>query len=466
LTLFGRTFDGAEIASLISMILVLVLWISVWRGNRKESRWFKNWKAERKARRDAEIAAEGQLELEGLGGGNRAELDRVLAWAEGTRTGDLAELDPSPPGVVWAAVSVGPTECPGARRCPQGGTCFAEAARAAAAEADLIVVNQHLLGLDLVTDGSILPGKEITIERDGYRIYSGNVADWNFSYDLSGDSLALPSAVDGLAIVSQQTRTPGTAVAEKTGARVDAVLTEIGWPLPQRSISVGQATLDADVVGDSVNALAYLSQVADVSEPGAIFVSKTGAMTFRDRADLQGYTSGITFGPSGIPFTGIGIDFGSESLANAVSVTYTAGTVVAGTAVATDATSQTRYGVVDKTYATLLATAADAQALANWQVALYAEPQYRVDSLTVSLDGITATQAGQVLDLELGDAVQVSWTPNGVGAAVTQIVSIDGIEHQADPAQHLVTFTMSQTLAAFILDDPVFGVLDDDILGF
>jgi hypothetical protein len=314
--------------------------------------------------------------------------------------------------------------------------------------------------------GSILPGKEITIERDGKAIYSGNVADWNFAYDISGDSLAMPSAVDGLAIVAQQTRTPGTATAQLTGDRVNAVLTEIGWPLPQRSIAAGQATLDADVVGDNVNALAYLSQVADVSEPGAFFVGKTGAMTFRDRAQLQAYTSGVTFGPSGIPFTGIGIDYGSESLANAVSVTYTAGTVVAGTAVATDTTSQTRYGVVDKTYATLLATAADAQALANWQVALYAEPQYRVDSLTVSLDGITATQAGQVLDLELGDAVQVTWTPNGVGAAVTQIVSIDGIEHQADPAQHLVTFTMSQTLAAFILDDPTFGVLDSDVLGF
>jgi hypothetical protein len=314
--------------------------------------------------------------------------------------------------------------------------------------------------------GSILPGKEITIERDGKAIYSGNVADWNFAYDISGDSLAMPSAVDGLAIVAQQTRTPGTATAQLTGDRVNAVLTEIGWPLPQRSIAAGQATLDADYVGDNVNALAYLSQVADVSEPGAFFVGKTGAMTFRDRAQLQAYTSGVTFGPSGIPFTGIGIDYGSESLANAINVTYTAGTVVAGTAVATDATSQTRYGVVDKTYATLLATAADAQALANWQVALYAEPQYRVDSLTVSLDGITATQAGQVLDLELGDAVQVSWTPNGVGAAVTQIVSIDGIEHQADPTQHLVTFTMSQTLAAFILDDPTFGVLDSDVLGF
>lgn len=314
--------------------------------------------------------------------------------------------------------------------------------------------------------GSIKPGKEIVVERDGKAIYSGNVADWNFSYDLSGDSLALPSAVDGLAIVSQQTMTPGTEVSQKTGARVSAVLAEIGWPLPQQSISTGQATLDADYVGDNVNAMEYLSKVANVSEPGAIFVSKTGAMTFRDRADLQKYTSGITFGPSGIPFTGIGIDFGSESLFNSVTVTYTAGTVVAGTAVATDTASQTSYGVVDKTYMTLLASLADAQALANWQLSLYSEPVYRVNALTVNLDGMTSTQAGQVLDLELGDAVQVSWTPNGIGSAVTQIVSIDGIEHLATPAMHEVTFTLSQTLAAFILDDPVFGVLDDDILGF
>ena len=118
----------------------------------------------------AEIATEAQLELEGLGGGHRAELERVLEWAEDTRTGDLAELDPSPPGAVWAAVSVGPTECPGARRCPQGGNCFAEAARAAAAEADLVVVNQHLLGLDLVTDGSILPEHDLVVVDEAHQL--------------------------------------------------------------------------------------------------------------------------------------------------------------------------------------------------------------------------------------------------------------------------------------------------------
>jgi len=64
LTLFGRTFDGPEIASLISMLLVLVLWISVWRGNRRQTEWFRTWNAERKARREAEIAAEGGVPSE------------------------------------------------------------------------------------------------------------------------------------------------------------------------------------------------------------------------------------------------------------------------------------------------------------------------------------------------------------------------------------------------------------------
>jgi len=59
LTLFGRTLDGQEIVALVSLLLMLVLWIIVWRDNRRETNWFKAWNAERKARRDAEVAAEG-----------------------------------------------------------------------------------------------------------------------------------------------------------------------------------------------------------------------------------------------------------------------------------------------------------------------------------------------------------------------------------------------------------------------
>lgn len=310
--------------------------------------------------------------------------------------------------------------------------------------------------------GSIVPGKQITIDRDGADIYVGNVADWNFMYDLGGDATAEPSCTDGFAYLAQQTVTPGTQTAQATGARIAAVLSDVGWPSAQRSINTGVANLDADVVTAGTNALQYLQKVGDYSEPGAFFISKDGLATFRDRATLQAYTSGISFGSAGIPFVDFAVVYGIEEMVNSIAVTYTAGTVVAGTATANGTASQAKYGVIDSTVETLLAAAADAQALADWQVGLYSEPVYRVDSVTVNLDRLTAAQVISVLALELGDAVSVT-PPNGSAA---QIVSIDGIEHRIEIAQHLVTFTMSETLAAFILDSSAFGLLDTSVLGF
>ena len=39
--LFGRTFDGQAIASLVFLLLVLVMWISALRGERGWKRWIK-----------------------------------------------------------------------------------------------------------------------------------------------------------------------------------------------------------------------------------------------------------------------------------------------------------------------------------------------------------------------------------------------------------------------------------------
>ena len=313
--------------------------------------------------------------------------------------------------------------------------------------------------------GQILPRKQIVIDRDSEVIYTGLIEDWNFNYDVSGQSLAEVSASDGFTLVANQTRTAGTATAQATGARVAAVLTEIGWPLTQRNISVGQATLDADVVAADENALNYLQKV-ETSEPGALFIGKAGDFTFRDRADLQTYTSGLTFGGTGIPFTGMGVVFGVEELLNVSSVTFTAAGVIAGTAIATDAASQTAYGTIDETIDTLLASSADAGGLAAYRVGTLSQPKYRIDAITISLEGCTPAQALQVLDVELGDVATVTWTPNSIGSAISQIVTVDQIAHDAAPDRHDVTFTMSETIAAFILDDAIYGVLDDDILGF
>ena len=91
------------------------------------------------------------------------ELARVRAWAEQTTTGDQAELDFAPSSATWQAVSVGPRECPGRNRCPSGGACFAEQARDDALTADVTVVNLHLYGLHLATDGAVLGDHDLLV---------------------------------------------------------------------------------------------------------------------------------------------------------------------------------------------------------------------------------------------------------------------------------------------------------------
>ncbi len=55
MTLFGRTLDGQEIASLVFMLMVLVLWIGAWRGERGWRNWVKRTPEGRDARRSAGV---------------------------------------------------------------------------------------------------------------------------------------------------------------------------------------------------------------------------------------------------------------------------------------------------------------------------------------------------------------------------------------------------------------------------
>lgn len=314
--------------------------------------------------------------------------------------------------------------------------------------------------------GQLVPRKQIVVDVDGTPIYTGSVSDWNLNYDVNGQSIAEPSAVDALSIVAQATMNGGTATAQATGARVNAILDEIGWPSTSRTISTGDATLDANYVQPNANALSILSQVGDVSEPGAVFVGAAGDFVFKSRSDLQRYTSAATFGGTAIPFTNVEVVYGSEELWNEVFVTYTAGSVVAGTATASDAASQAAYGVISKTYDTFLASNVDAAQYANFQVGQHAQPNYRINQLTVTLEALTATQKAQVLALDLASVVLVQFQPNNTGPTIAQYSTVESIEHRASPARHDITFTLSTTTASFILDDPVFGVLDTSKLGY
>jgi ATP-dependent DNA helicase DinG len=105
-----------------------------------------------------------QLALDGLAErADPTQLAAIATWAAITTVGDRAELESEPSEATWAAISTTSRDCPGARRCPRGDSCFAERARSAAAEADVVVVNLHLYGLDLASGGAILPEHDLAI---------------------------------------------------------------------------------------------------------------------------------------------------------------------------------------------------------------------------------------------------------------------------------------------------------------
>lgn len=108
-------------------------------------------------------AIDGDSQLELVPTPSRAQLTEIVEWSARTETGDRAELINEPSPFVWSSVSVGPRECPGAAKCPKGETCFAEQARQRAADADIVVVNLHLYGIHLATEGAILPEHELVI---------------------------------------------------------------------------------------------------------------------------------------------------------------------------------------------------------------------------------------------------------------------------------------------------------------
>src|SRR5690606_33740794 len=77
-----------------------------------------------------------------------AELYDISEWAGRTPDGTLSDLPVQPTAEVWDEVSAEPDLC-GRMKCQYFDRCFLFRARRRAAEADVVVVNHHLLAADL-----------------------------------------------------------------------------------------------------------------------------------------------------------------------------------------------------------------------------------------------------------------------------------------------------------------------------
>jgi ATP-dependent DNA helicase DinG len=100
----------------------------------------------------------------------------IEPWLATTESGDRAELDVEPSGALWAELAVGPDRCAG-RRCPFLSSCFAEAAKARAAEAELVIANHALYFAHVASGGGVLPEHDAVVFDEAHRLEE-SAASW------------------------------------------------------------------------------------------------------------------------------------------------------------------------------------------------------------------------------------------------------------------------------------------------
>jgi len=317
--------------------------------------------------------------------------------------------------------------------------------------------------------GNIVPRRDIRVLSPGSAVqYVGKITDWNFSFEPNGRQLASLQAADGLTFFAQQDLTPGTAIAQLTGARVNAVLSQasVDWPVADRDIDAGNSQLGTDVFDGNV--LAYLQKV-EQSEGGLFFIDKLGRVAFRDRLTTPTVDNVTVFADdgSGIPFAPAALDYGTEQLHNQVTVTSPS-----STAVANDALSQTRYGIAAISVDTLIDDADTVEGLAELLLSRFKEPQLRFQQIRVDVDNISSAQRTTVFGLKIGDVLQVKITPGNppVGSQIERYGQLISIAHEVTPDEHFITFGLgSLQTSLFVIGDAEFGTIGTDapgVLGF
>ena len=317
--------------------------------------------------------------------------------------------------------------------------------------------------------GDIVPRRDVRVLANGTAVqYVGKILDWNFDFEPNGRQSASLEAADGFTFLAQQELTPGTAVAQLTGARVEAVLSQpsVDWPVADRVIDAGNSDLGTDVFEGNV--LSYLQKV-EQSEGGLLFIDKSGRVAFVDRLTTPTLDNVTVFSDdgTGIPFAPAALDYGTEQLYNSITVTSPG-----STAVASGALSQTRYGIAELTVDTLIDDVDEVQGLADLLLSRFSEPQLRFQAIRVDIDKISALQRAEVFALEIGDVAQVKLTPGNppVGAKVERYGQVIQISHDVSPGSHQVTFGLgSLQTSLFVIGDPEFGTIGvgaPGVLGF
>lgn len=316
--------------------------------------------------------------------------------------------------------------------------------------------------------GLITPNRGVIITTGSQERFNGFVKNWSLAYDISGESTAIAAGSDAFSFLAQQVFSAQTPISQLSGERIGDLLAlpEITWPFGgvETLLDGGQITLQADTIAAGTNALEYL-QLVERTEQGFFFVNRFGQLEFKDSASELVTDVVFADDSSDIAYQGVEVIYGTELLYNQANLERLSGTVPAE---ASNDASIASYGIsVFSDSGLLYDTDADLIGQANVLAVKYGEPEYRFNSVTVLLNPLNSTDQSRLLVLDLCDIVQVKFTPNGVGSAITKYARIIGISESMEVDSCSITFKLATLdYDVFKLDSSVSGLLDYNILGF
>ena len=321
--------------------------------------------------------------------------------------------------------------------------------------------------------GQLIPRRAVRISANSRPVFQGFIEDFDIQYEPGKQSVVRIDVSDAFSVFNNVRLQEFTPVSELAGARIQALLNrpEVSWPAELRDIEPGNSIMLDNDVAEGTTALEYLQLVSN-SEFGNVFVGKDGKLVFRERNSIPN-TPDIVFSDEvidedfvGIQFADVNIVYGSENLYN--RITLSNADLVPEEVFAEDAESELTYGPRSFSATGLLTQeVSDLESLADFFLAIYKEPQYRFETVTVVLDTLTTENQNEVLDLEIGDIITVRFEPSDIPPAIEQFCRIIGISQDWNPGSKNISFALERLeFGLFILDNPALGQLDDDRLAY
>jgi len=303
----------------------------------------------------------------------------------------------------------------------------------------------------------LAPRRAIKVLAGTAELFVGAITDLDITYQMPDLSFASITAADGLYELSRTSLAAFTPSSELTSARVSTILNrpEVNYSTALRSIETGLATCGTVAYAANANTLSALQAVA-IAEDGRLFANRRNEIVFDQRVDFTFSTAIAGFGGTAsnqIPLLDIGVAYGQETLFNRVQIDVDGGTAAQ---VASDATSQTKFGVQTLSFSNVpLNTLAAGAALAQNIVDKYKEPKIRFDQISTSLNACGTALFATVLTLDVGDVVEVTKTyTQGLPLSRTDTVFIESVTHDITPTDHRIRFGLgqAQVILPFLLD--------------